>query len=162
SMSFTIATYFMMQSRGATVKQFFAPGAGRAHVAWRTAAALRRRAPLVAVAAPAGGGFPTEGLTARAIVATLILFGTALPAPGKLVCPGGRFTIRTSEARLDGLELVLGEGDATLSGRCRPAPARRYLPQVRRWLHLKAHWTRCDGPRLAMRARFDLTVSTYC
>jgi hypothetical protein len=92
----------------------------------------------------------------------LVLLGAALPAWGKLICPGGRFTVRTTAAGLDGAELVLGSGAATLSGVCRAAPARRFLPGLRRWLFVKARWPRCHGPGLTMRARFDYTATSYC
>jgi len=59
-----------------------------------------------------------------AVAATLLLLGTVMPAPAKYLCPPGRFLLqaRAGTAALDGRELVLGEGIATVAG-CDPVAA---------------------------------------
>jgi hypothetical protein len=95
----------------------------------------------------------------------VILLGTVMPAAAKLICPPGRFTIDTSGAspRLDGSELVLGQGTVRLAETCRSASAGRYLARSDRWLlRVVARWKHCHGRTMVMRARFDPTDVAYC
>jgi hypothetical protein len=104
-------------------------------------------------------------VTTRALAAALFVLGIATPVSAKLVCPPGRFTIDTSGAgaSLDGSELALGRGSATMGGTCAAISAGRYLPVMNRWTHVVARWKRCHGRTMSMRARFDLSNRDfYC
>jgi hypothetical protein len=102
--------------------------------------------------------------TTRASAAAVILLATAFPAWGKALCPPGRFVIdmARSDAALEGSELVLGQGTATMGGTCSTASAGRYLGDMNRWLHVVARWNRCHGRSMVMRAKFDFTIAEYC
>jgi hypothetical protein len=102
----------------------------------------------------------------RTLTVTILLLGIATPAAPKVLCPPGRYTLHTSgdtrAAAFDGLELVLGEGDATLAGTCAAVPARPFHRSSGSWLYrVRARWKRCQGRRLALHARFDLE-RLYC
>jgi hypothetical protein len=87
----------------------------------------------------------------------------AVTASAKLVCPPGRFTMQSADARFDGTELVLGRGDVTMASTCASVRAGRYLPAMNRWLlHVNARWNRCHGRAMVMRARFDPTDPGPC
>jgi hypothetical protein len=86
----------------------------------------------------------------------------ALSASAKLVCPPGRFTMQSANARIDGTELVLGRGHVTIASSCKSARAGRYLNGMNRWLSVNARWRRCHGRSMVMRARFDLTDPSLC
>ena len=112
--------------------------------------------------APRRGAYHRH-VTQRALVALLILLGTATVVSGKAVCSPGRFVIDTSgaSAALDGRELVLGAGTVSLSGMCANAPGRRYQRGGDNWINRVAARLRCHGRSMALRARFDLN-SAYC
>jgi hypothetical protein len=83
-------------------------------------------------------------------------------APAKVLCPPGRFTIHTLAAPLNGGELVLGRGDAAITGMCDSVPGKRFMRGIGSWLNVSARWTRCHGPGVTVRARFDFTAQPYC
>ncbi len=99
--------------------------------------------------------------TAPLLAAALVL-GLAVSASAKAVCPPGRFTMQSADARFDGTELVLGRGKVTMASACTSVRAGRYLPGMNRWLHVNARWNRCHGRSMIMRARFDLTDPSLC
>jgi hypothetical protein len=90
------------------------------------------------------------------------VLGLAVSASAKLVCPPGRFTMQSANARFDGTELVLGRGRVTMASGCTSVRAGRYLPGMNRWLHVNARWNRCHGRSMIMRARFDHTDPSLC
>ncbi|HXJ33951.1 MAG TPA: hypothetical protein VMS22_07895 [Candidatus Eisenbacteria bacterium] len=100
----------------------------------------------------------------RALAATLILLGMALPASAKIVCPSGRFTIKTSTPHaLDAAELVLGKGRATISGTCGAVRAGQYLRGTGAWLlRVKARWNDCGGRPVTLKAQWDLQSAGSC
>jgi hypothetical protein len=100
--------------------------------------------------------------TAPLLAAALVL-GIAVSASAKLVCPPGRFTMQSADARFDGSELVLGRGRVTMAPGCASVRAGRYLPAMNRWLlRVNARWNRCHGRAMVMRARFDPTDPGPC
>ncbi len=102
----------------------------------------------------------------RTLAAMLLLLGASAPVSAKLLCPPGRFMLHTQDARaakLDGRELVLGEGKAEIMAACRAVKASGYHRPSGRWFfRVRAKWQRCAGRSLALRARFDLEDSAYC
>jgi hypothetical protein len=95
----------------------------------------------------------------------VILLGTAMPAPAKLLCPPGRFVVDTAGASpvLDGRELVLGAGMVSLSDMCRSAPGRGYHRSSDAWLLRLRARLRCESRPVTVRARWDLDDRhAYC
>jgi hypothetical protein len=102
----------------------------------------------------------------RRWVALLFVLSLAIPAAAKMVCPPGRFVIRATDGpgmALDGRELELGRGIASLSGGCGPARGTRFLRGMGRWVnHVRTARLRCGGGRwVRVRALFS-TTEPYC
>ena len=64
-------------------------------------------------------------ITAPLLAAALVL-GLAVSASAKIVCPPGRFTMQSADARFDGTELVLGRGQVMLASGCASVRAGKY------------------------------------
>src|SRR5262245_58208864 len=100
-----------------------------------------------------------------AVVGVLVL--ADVDADAKLICPPGRFVIQPlgtpRMAMLDGRELVLGRGRASVTDMCRSVRARGFYRGPGLWgFSVQADWGRCLGHPLALRARFDLSDSLVC
>src|SRR2546428_10208660 len=93
--------------------------------------------------------------------AVALLVGMSCPVSAKLVCNPGRYTLHPAGVRaaaLDGLELVLGEGDAAIESACPAVPARDFIVTrggSGQWAYsVRTRWRRCAGGRsLALRGR---------
>ena len=104
--------------------------------------------------------------TTRALAAIVILLGTAMPAPAKLLCAPGRFVVDTAGAypAVDGRELVLGNGTVSVPGMCQRAPGRRFDRESDYWLYRVKARLRCETRSMTVRARWNLDDDrhAYC